>query len=211
MADLQDLLDDLNDGLNDDADTQAPEAAKIRALNHGIRATWPKLYRTSRDSTLTVLDDTWEYGVPAAIASNTRLLMVEIERVAGEGRFDPVMDFHVVPGLTDPKLVFETTDLPGEVGAAIRITVARQLTELALVTDVYDGPPGTEELPVLYALGKIMSRRLDDRLDHKRMTSVTNENGVTADVIMTAAQFAFAQFELLLDRFAMPLPVEATG
>lgn len=211
MATLAELLADLNDEINDAGNTQAPVATKVRALNHGIRATWPRLYRTERDETLVIAADTWEYNIPAAIASNTKILMIEIERGLADGRFDPVMSFHIVPGLTDPILVFEDNELPGEVGAKIRITVASQLTELAVDADIYDGPSGTEELPVLYALGKIMGRRLDDRIDHRRYPSNTGSNGVTPDTIMTASQFAFAQFELLLERFTMPLPVEATG
>jgi hypothetical protein len=211
MATLQNLLDDLNDRLNDAGNQQAPEATKIRAINHGIRATWPRLYRTARDSTLAIIDDQWEYEIPAAISSNTKLLAVEVESELGSARFYPVQNYRVVPGLTDPILVFEDPSLPAEVGSLIRLTVARQLTELALVADTYDGPSGTEELPVLYALGQIMSRRLDDRIDHRRYPSTSGTNGVTPDTIMTASQFAYAQFELLLERFTMPLPVETAG
>lgn len=211
MSTLSDLLADLNDRLNDESNQQVPKPSKVRYLNHGIRAMWPRVYRTARDSSLTIADGTWEYAIPAAVGTNSRILAVEVEHEADSGRFYPSQNYHIVPGLSDPILVFEDPTLPGEVGSHIRITAAVQLTELVGDTDTYDGPPGTEELPVLYAFGLAMSRRLDDRVDHRRFPSVTGANGVTPDTIMTASQFAFAQFELLLERFTMPLPVETAG
>lgn len=200
------MLADLNDRLNDATNAQLPEADKIRYLNHGIRATWPKIYKTARDATLVLVADTYEYALPAAVGNNTRLLRVEIESGVSSGRYSQIFDFEIAPGLTDPILVLGGGSLPGPVGAKVRITAAKHLIEFAVGADVYDGPSGTEELPVLYAMGIITGRRLDDRVDHRRFSTTTAVNGVSTDDIMTVSQFNFAQFELLLDRFAMPLP-----
>lgn len=209
MATLLNMLEDLRDRLNDTADTQVPLATKKRYINHGIRATWPRLYRTMRDTTLVIAADTFEYAIPAAVGNNTKILRVEVEEGVADGRYHQISNFRMLPGLTDPVLELEGADLPAPIGSRIRITAAKPLTELVADGDVYDGPSQTDELPVLYAMGLALTRRLDDRLDHRRLSTVSGMNQVGPDEIMTAGQFNFAQFELLLERFAMPLlPVE---
>jgi hypothetical protein len=71
---------------------------------------------------------------------------------------------------------------------------------------VYTGPDGTEELPVLYAMGLATARALDDRMDYQRYSVANQVPNVESTDIMTVSQFWFAQFELLLDRFQIPLP-----
>lgn len=209
MATLAEMLEDLRDRLNDSGDTQVPKATKVRYLNHGIRATWPRLYRTERDTSLVLAVDTFEYALPAAVGSNTKLIRVEVEDGSGSARYNGLSNFRIVPGLTDPILQLEGSALPSEVGARIRVTAAAPLTALVADADIYDGPAQTDELPVLYAMGLALTRRLDDRLDHRRLSTTSGMNQVGPDEIMTAGQFNFAQFELLLERFAMPLaPVE---
>ena len=111
----------------------------------------------------------------------------------------------MVPGLTDPILklrgTYRFTD-----GARIRLTGAKRIPDLVNTTDVYAGPSGTDELPVLYAMGITQSRRIDDRVDYRRMSVTTGSNGIGPADLMEASQFWFAQFELLLERWAMPLP-----
>ena len=209
MATLLQMLDDMRDRLNDTGDTQVPKPTKIRYLNHGIRATWPRLYKTSRDVTTVLATDTFEYAVPAAVGNNCKVLRVEVEDAVGSNRYHTVHNFRILPGLTDPVIEFEGSNLPSVVGARVRIVSAKPLTELVNDGDIYDGPAQTDELPVLYAMGLSLTRRLDDRLDHRRLSVTTGMNQVGPDEIMTAGQFNFAQFELLLERFAMPLlPVE---
>lgn len=208
MATFLNLLDDLRDRLNDVADSQVPLATKKRFINHGIQATWPSLYRIVRDDTEVLVADTYEYDLPASVGNNSKILRVEIETAESSGRFVNLYDYQIVPGITDPILILEHASLPSEVGAKIRFTVARHLTELVNDNDIYDGPAGTEELPVLYATGLSMQRRLDDRIDHTRLSVTNGQNGVGPTDIMTASQSQFAQFELLLERMAMPLPSE---
>lgn len=209
MATLLNMLDDLRDRLNDGSDVQISRVAKVRYLNHGISATWPRLYRTVRDSTLVLATNTFEYAIPATVGNNSKIMRIEIETGVGTNRYSEIQNMRVVPGLTDPILELEGVDLPAAVGSRIRITAAVPLTELVNDGDVYDGPKKTEELPVLYAMGLALTRRLDDRLDHRRLSVTSGMNQVGPDEIMTAGQFNFAQFELILERHAMPLvPVE---
>lgn len=209
MATFLDMLSDLRDRLNDTSDVQVPLTAKKRYINHGIRATWPRLYRTQRDTSIVLAVNTFEYAVPAAVGSNTKIMRVEVESAVASGRYTELSNMRLVPGLTDPILELDGPDLPAAAGSRIRITAAKPLTELVADADVYDGPAQTDELPVLYAMGLALTRRLDDRLDHRRLSVTSGLNQVGPDEIMTAGQFNFAQFELLLERFAMPLvPVE---
>lgn len=204
MATLLTMLDDLRDRLNDSGDSQVSKPTKIRYLNHGIRATWPRLYRTVRDSTIEIVAATYEYPIPAAVGNNGKMLRVEHETGDATNRFVETYDYTIIPGLTDPILQFDLNLPP--VGARVRITAAKPLTELVNDGDTYDGPSQTDELPVLYAMGLSLTRRLDDRIDHRRLSTTTGTNQVGPDEIMTAGQFNFAQFELLLERHAMPLP-----
>ena len=209
MATLLNMLDDMRDRLNDAGDSQVSRATKVRYINHGIRATWPRLYRTVRDTTIVLVADDFEYAIPSAVGNNSKIMRVEIESGVATNRYFELSNMRIVPGLTDPLLELEGPDLPAPAGARIRITAARPLTELVNDGDVYDGPAQTDELPVLYGMGLALTRRLDDRLDHRRLSVTTGMNQVGPDEIMTAGQFNFAQFELLLERFAMPLaPVE---
>ena len=211
MATLADMLADLNDRINDTGDSQVDKPTKVRYLNHGIRATWPRLYRTERDDSTILAVDTVEYAIPAAVGSNSKILRVERETADGSGIYSLLMNYSMVPGLTDPLIILDSAPSSAQIGGKLRVTAAVRLTALAVDADVYDGPAGTEELPVLYALGLVMQRGLDDRIDHRRYSTTGNANGVGPDQIMTASQFAFAQFELLLERFAMPLPTEELG
>lgn len=206
MATLLNMLDDLRDRLNDATDTQVSKPTKVRYINHGIRATWPRLYKTARDVTVTVATDTFEYNIPSAVGNNTKLIRVEVESGVASGRYAELFDFIVIPGLTDPVLQITGNTLPGPVGARIRFTAAKPLTELVGDSDTYDGPAQTDELPVLYAMGLALTRRLDDRIDHRRYSTTAGTNQVGPDDIMTAGQFNYAQFELLLERFALPVP-----
>ena len=94
-----------------------------------------------------------------------------------------------------------------EDGSAIRVTAAKRIPNLTNGSDTFQGPPGTEELPVLYAMGCIAGRRVDGRTDYKRYKATQDVNGVGLADIMDSGQFWFAQFELLLDRMQLaPLP-----
>jgi hypothetical protein len=211
MATQQDLIDDLRDRLNDGTDSQYPLTTKTRSLNRGMAAMFPKIFQTVRDATTVLATDTFEYALPAAVKKG-KLLMVEVETTATSSRFKRLARYEIVPSVTDPLLVLEEANLPSAVGAAIRFTAALPLTAFtSTMGDTYTGPDGTEELPVLYAMGLCTARALDDRMDYQRY-SVTNQvSGIDAVDLMTASQFWFAQFEMLLERFQIPLPTSLIG
>lgn len=210
MATMQDLLDDLNDRLNDANNAAgAGEANKMRYINHGIRAMYPKVYRTVSDSTLALVADTYEYTIPSAL-DHGKIFRVEIEGDPnGTPRYYHLYNYEIIPTQTGKKIRLDHTELPEDATAIIRITGAQPISTLAAVGTTYGGPPGTEEIPVWYALGLVLSRRLEDRTLHTRYSTTAAQNGVDLEQLMVSSQFAFGQFELLLDRYEMPLPAQA--
>jgi len=211
MSTAADMIDDLRDRLNDVADAQVPFATKVRFLNRGMAAMFPKVFRMVRDNTLVVATSTFEYTFPSGVGTG-KVLTVEVETGNASGRYATLQRYDIVPSLTAPTLVLLDADLPSAVGAKFRITTADRMTPYtagnygAAGADLFTGPAGTEELPVLYAMGLATARALDDRMDYTRY-SVTQQNGaVDPNDIMQVSQFWFAQFELLLDRLQMALP-----
>lgn len=205
MADLQDLLDDLNDRLGDANNAAgAGLVAKTRWINYGINAMWPKIYKDVEDE-IELVADTYEYAIDGSF-NNGQIYRVSVEDTYG--RFITT-DGYVVDKRRDLFLSFPR--LPGLVGNTVRVQGVARISPLALVTDVYDGTSSSEELPVLYAMGISANRRTDKRLDYERAATTTAQNGVDINEVMNASQFWFAQFELLLQRLEMPWPVSGLG
>jgi hypothetical protein len=207
VSTCQTLLDDLNDRLNDASNTQMSEAAKIRALNQGLRAMWPYVYRITRDTTLALVADTYEYVLPAGVAHPALLLRVEVETSALTNRFVEFNDFDVVPGEAGTQVMVFRHGLPSAATATVRLTAAKRLSEFTVAADAFDGPAGTEELPVLYAMSIATSRELDDRLDYTRYSTTQAMNSVTNQDVSTSSDFWMQQFERRLGELSMPFPV----
>jgi len=97
---------------------------------------------------------------------------------------------------------------PSEVGSRIRLNAMVPLTQFTPgsggLAETYTGPTGTEQIPVLYAIGMWAATRVDDRAVSSRYSNTQALNGVDLVDHMTASQFWMGQFELLLDRAAMP-------
>lgn len=207
MATLAELRADLTDRI-DETTTELPNAARDRYINHGIRAMYPKVYRTVTNMATVLVADQFEYTLPADF-DHAKIIRVEVENESAGGRFSHLWDYEIIPTQSSKIVAFYHRVLPREAGSRIRVIGVRPLTVLVADGDVYDGPPGTEEIPVWYALGLVLSRGIEPRTDYKRYSSTINANGVDIEEMMTAAQFAFGQFELLLERYEMPLPAQA--
>ncbi len=205
------MIDDLRDRLNDAGDTQVPFNTKLRFLNRGQAAMWPRVFKTVRDMTLTLIANQFEYTFPAGVGTG-KVLTVEVETDPTSNRFTHLVRYDIIPSLTAPTLVITDTQLPAPAGANIRITTADRMDVFvaanyaASQAVTYTGPSGTEELPVLYAMGLATARVLDDRMDYTRYSATQVNGSVDPNDIMQVSQFWFAQFELLLDRLQMPFP-----
>lgn len=206
------MVDDLRDRLNDQGDTQVPFLTKIRFLNRGQAAMYPRIFRMVRDTSLMLVSGQFEYSFPAGVGTG-KVLTMEVESTPTSSRYTPLGRYDIIPSLTTPTLVLLDQELPAAAGSSMRITTADRLTPFVAVdyaaaaSQVYTGPSGTEELPVLYAMGLATARALDDRMDYTRYSATQVNNTVDPNDIMQVSQFWFAQFELLLDRMQMPYPV----
>jgi hypothetical protein len=209
------MIDDLRDRLNDVGDTQVPFGTKLRFLNRGQAAMFPRVFKITQDNTVALVSGTYEYALPAGVGAG-KILTVEVESGAASNRYTPLTRYDLIPSLTAPILVLLDNSLPSVASARLRVTVANRLTPFASVTyaasssETYAGPAGTEELPVLYAMGLATARVLDDRMDYTRYSATQVNGAVDPNDIMQVSQFWFAQFELLLERLQMPFPVSRT-
>lgn len=206
MASMQTLLDDLNSRLGDaDNDDGVGEATKMRWINHGIRAMWPKIWIGVQDDTIEIAADTYSYDVPAAVGTNSEIVRVEIESGDGTGLFTEITGIDELP-LRALRTIQTHHDVRYNAGAKMRITAIRPLVVMDDVLDVYEGYPITEELPVLYAMYLATSKGHEDRIDHTRYSTVAAQNRVDIAEVEGAALFWLSQFENMLDRQAMPWP-----
>jgi hypothetical protein len=212
VSSAQEMIDDLRDRLNDQGDTQVPFPTKVRFLNRGQAAMYPRIFRMVRDTTLVLTSGQFEYTFPAGVGTG-KVLTMEVESTPSSSRYTSLGRYDIIPSLDAPTLVLLDQELPAAAGSSMRITTADRLKPFvaadyaASASQLYTGPAGTEELPVLYAMGLATARALDDRMDYTRYSATQVNNTVDPNDIMQVSQFWFAQFELLLDRLQMPYPV----
>ena len=209
MTTLTELLGDLNDLLDDVANTKVPEAQKIRYINRGQKAMFPKIYQIAVDSTLVLVADQYEYVVPSALNEGI-LLGVEMETTASSSDFTQmdgrVFDLSPTASFGQTLVLKNYNELPMVAGASIRFTAALPLTALTTGTDVYSGPGVTDELPVLYAMAMATAKDYEERINYERFNTTQALNGVLLDDISRTANWWMRQFQLLLDQLTMPVP-----
>jgi hypothetical protein len=208
MATLLTLLDDLRDQLNDSGDTKWSKAMKVRYINRGQNAMYPKVFRILQDATLVWIVDTYEYIIPTALDEGT-ILGVEAETEDDTSDFVQLggQEFDIVPNASfGNTLVLKRNNLPTEAGSTIRFTAAMPLTVLVNDGDTWSGPAITEAVPVLYAMGLAMARDLEARLNYYRFSTTQALNGTVLEDFSGTSQFWFDQFNRELDQFKMPMP-----
>lgn len=207
MATMQDLLDDLNDRLQDANNAAGVgEVTKMRYINRGIAAMWPRVYRTVVDSSIVLAANTYEYAVPTAVGDESEIFRMEVEDNSVTAlRYIELDQFDIVPAISGRILQIPHVST-AFAGAKVRITAAVPLSRLTTTGSTFDGRRIHEELPVWYALGLAIARQVENRTDHTRYSSTVAANHVGINEQMGASQFAFAMFESMLERMAMPWP-----
>jgi hypothetical protein len=181
-------------------------------LNRGIARLWPHIYRVST-GTITILASTHDYAFPVAAADGL-LISVEMSTAVGGSEYGRFDRYDVLPGDEDAAGLFRLSTSPdGLVGYTVQYRYVQPCTPIvgityaAMQSEVWVGPDRAIHLPVLYAMGMIASRKLDDRQDTYRYSTVQASNGVTDSGIMQASQLWMGQFELELSDMARPLPI----
>jgi len=209
MTTLTELLGDLNDLLDDAANAKVSEAQKIRYINRGQSAMWPKVYQIVSDNSEVFATDVYEYDVPSTFNEGV-LLGIEFETeddtsdyLQADGR-----EFDLVPQASfAQKMVLKNyVQLPTEAGSSIRFTGAIPLTKLTTGTDVYSGPGVTDELPVLYAMALATARTFEGRIEYERFNATQALNGILLDDISNTSNWWMRQFAILLEQVRMPMP-----
>jgi hypothetical protein len=211
MAFVSDLFDQLRDLLNDASDTQVPFGTKKLYLNRGISRMYPRVGKLTSDTSLTVVDATYEYMLPTGAADGL-VVSVEIETDVGSNQFTRFDRYDIIPGDEDltAKLIL-LAPLP-EIGRDLRIRYFGPIPQIAAASyaaagsETWTGPDRAIGLPALYAMGMLTVRKLDDRQDTLRYSTTQATNGVTDTEIMGAAQMWFGQFEAELAEMERPLP-----
>lgn len=209
MAFVSDMFDQLRDLLNDPTDTQVPFTTKKLYLNRGIARMWPSVYFISTD-TVALTAGTYDYGL-TTLVSGGHLLSVEVNSIVDALRYSRLDRYDVVPGDEDLGGRIVLLDNP-VTGTSLRIKYAAPIAQIAAASyaasqsETFVGPDRAIGLPVLYAMGMIAMRKLDDRQDTDRYSTTQAENGVTDQDIMGSAQTWFGQFELELETMGRVLP-----
>lgn len=129
----------------------------IDALNAGIDACFPYIYKEVLDSSLTVLTNTYEYTVPYLPSTTVyipRIWKVEM-LVPGDLSYRRIEDWTIAKGAT-PKLKFREAPIPG---STLRIRGYGPFPHLALVSDALDAqwPASAEQLPTLFATSTLLA------------------------------------------------------
>jgi hypothetical protein len=211
MAFVSEMFDQVRDLMNDAADSQISFANKKLWLNRGIRALWPNVYRVVVDTSITVVADTYDYTLPAAVMDGV-ITVVECETGNATNAYLRFEHYDIIEGDEDQAGVFRFSMLP-EAGSRIRIRYAAPIPTIAAAdytaaqSEVWTGPDRALNLPPLYAMAMTAFRKLDDRQDHTRYSTLQAENGVSDQDIQSTGQMWMGQFELELDKWSRPLPI----
>lgn len=210
MAFVSELFDQFRDLIGDTDDTQIPFATKKLWLNRGIARLWPRIGRFTSDVSLAIVEDQYHYDLPAGF-SDGMLLSVEVE-TENDDEFDRLDRYDVIWGDEDldGKLVL-LAPLPEE-GKLIRLRYYAPIPAItaasyaAAGSEAWTGPDRAMGLPVLYAMGMSVARKVDGRQDTETYSTTQALNGVTDQDIMAASQMWFGQFEFELAQMERPLP-----
>ena len=208
---LAELIDEMRDLLGDATDTLVPFSSKVRYLNLGLAAMYPKIWQITRDTSITISSlTTREYTIPAAIASG-QLLTVELETGSATGVYPRVSKYDIISPWTTP-IITIAEDLTDRVGARLRLTAATQITKFvaadyaAAGSVLFTGPPMAQGLPVLYAMSMSMTRILNARMSYDKLSVQIQNNAVGPNDIMASSNFWMGQFLSQLDQLEMPFP-----
>ncbi len=209
MAFISDMIDQLRDLLNDPTDVQVPFVTKKLYLNRGIARLWPKVF-SIQSLAVALTAGIYEYALAVGVMDGY-VLSIEINSLANTAHYQRFDDYDVIPGDEDlaGKLVVGTSPVTG---TSLRIRYAGPVSPIASASyvasqsEAFVGPDRAIELPVLYAMGMIVARKLDDRQDTNRYSTTQAMNGVSDQDLMAASQMWFGQFDLALEDMYRPMP-----
>lgn len=209
MATVSECFDQLRDLLNDPADTQVAFGTKRLYLNRGIAALWPRVWRVATTS-LALAPATYEYTLPTAVTGG-HLLSAEVSTTDGDG-WQRLAYYDILPGDEDQAGLFVLPWEP-ETGQSVRLRYAARVPTISAATyaaaqaETWLGPDEAVGAPVLYAMGMLSVRRMEDFLDATRQPPANESRDVRESSVLATSRFWMDQFEAQVDALARPLPV----
>lgn len=126
----------------------------LDAFNAGIDACYPYIYQEVADTSLTVLNNVYEYTVPQVNAAYIpRIWKIETQ-TPGDTAFRKVEDWRIVRAAT-PKIKFREAPYPG---ATLRVTGYAPFAHLAVTDSMSAQWPSTADfLPGTFAASQLLS------------------------------------------------------
>lgn len=182
----------------------------LDAVNEGIQACYPLIYKPVVDTSLSVLSETWEYTVPNMPGTYNgssrpipRISTVDI-LVANVGTvpYRPVRAFEVIRGTT-PILKLKWLEVPG---STLRIKGFGPFPDLADYTASMDAlwPSEAAYLPTIYAAASLL---LSGEAGRVRQSSGAVDNREQANRTGSSASIG----GILMNRFRQELALSAMG
>lgn len=178
----------------------------LDALNAGLDAAFPLLYKPVLDTSLTILNDTYEYTVPNMPSTSTPipyLSKVELKD-SGDSDYWEVHDWTVRRGAT-PKIKFRRVS---SVGATVRVHGFGPFTRLAYA-DSLDAlfPDNAVDVLVQFAAQHLLVSGEAGRVRSDTQAIDSREQANRVGSSMSAANGVWQRFQVLLQQAAMaPLP-----
>lgn len=211
MAYVSEMIDQLRDLLSDPNDMQVSFSTKRMYLNLGISAMWPRIWRIVTASDITVVAETYDYALPAG-ASEHGIVSIELEDGEALGTYTRLAHYDLLPGDEDTVAMLRLAWLP-EAGSLIRYRYVSPITPIVATTyataasETFVGPDKVLGLPVLYAMGLLAVRRMEDYLDASRQRPSNESDRFDVSSLMSSSRMWMNQFEAQVSAMSRPLPV----
>ena len=208
---VSEMIDQLRDLLNDATDTQVPYATKKLYLNRGIARLWPTIYYLDEQS-ISLDAGVREYLIQTDLAKG-QIVSIWYDPTGLSSNYNVRLgDYDIIDGDAGEYGYIRIPFVPND-GDTLTMKIAYEVPLItaasyaAAQAEVWIGPERAIGLPVLYAMGMIAARKLDDRQDSSRYSTTQALNGVTDNDLMTTSAMWFGQFAEELAAMEMPLPI----
>lgn len=175
----------------------------LDALNRGLDACFPLIYKPVLDETLTILADTYEYTVPSVSSSVTYIPYVSSVELkdSGDTNYYEVRSWEVRRGAT-PKIKFRRVT---SVGATVRVNGFAPFPHLT-ASDSLDAlwPGNADDVLVLYAAQDLLASGEAGRVRSDSQAVDSREQANRVGSSMSAANALFSRYQQALSNAAMP-------
>jgi hypothetical protein len=207
-------------------DRLATFEVKRRCINDGIRALYPRVWRTIKDDTIVVDDlDELGYALPAVIAAGQ---IIDIEASDPDTlEYYPLTQYDISPydedGTSQARLWMTGVHHPLKLNSIIRVHAVVPFTPITetqrgawMTTGLWVGPDDVMHLPVYYAMALLLRMpRVQRSMRHAEAVSVAgvaepDRKFAERDFLAESREW-MALFEKELSAKSRPLPVSRSA